>query len=97
MSLITNSHSETDYLFEKKEIFISLTSFNILKDSVQQNEQLQSSINNLNFIAKLSNQQQLVEVTLDSNMLKQIFQINNENIKYLLNIISAQYFDLREK
>ena len=40
MSLTMNSHSETDYLSEKKEIFVSSILFNTLKDNVQQNEQL---------------------------------------------------------
>ena len=73
MSSTTNSHFETDHLFKKKEISVSLTSFNTSEDNIQQNKQLQSSINNLNLTAKLSNQQQLTEVTLDSDVLKQIF------------------------
>ena len=92
-----NSHSETDYLSEKREIFVSSMLFNTSKNDIQQNEQLQSLTDNSNFTAELSNQQQFVEVTLDSNMLKQIFQINNENIEYLLNTISVQYSNLREK
>ena len=97
MSLTTNSHSKTDHLFEKRKISVSSMSFNISKNDVQQNKQLQSSINNSNFTVRLSNQQQLTEVTLDSDVLKQIFQINNKNIKHLLNTVSVQCFDLREK
>ena len=97
MSLTINSYSKTDHLSEKREILISSMSFNTSEDSIQQNEQLQSSINNSNLTAELSNQQQSTEVTLDSDMLKQIFQINNENIECLLNTVSAQYSDLREK
>ena len=97
MSSITNSHSETDHLFEKREISVSSTSFNTSEDNIQQNEQLQSSINNSNLTVRLSNQQQFTEVTLDSDVLKQIFQINNENIEHLLNTVSVQHSDSREK
>ena len=55
MSLTMNSHLKIDYFFERKEIFVSLILFNILKNNIQQNNQLQSSINNSNFIMKLSN------------------------------------------
>ena len=97
MSSTTNSHSETNHLFKKRKIFVSLMSFNISKNDVQQNKQLQSLINNSNLTARLSNQQQFVEVTLDLNTLKQIFQINNENIEHLLNTVSVQHSDLKEK
>ena len=97
MSSTTNSHSETDHLSEKREISVSSTLFNTSEDSVQQNKQLQSSINNSNLTVRLSNQQQFTEVTLDSDVLKQIFQINNENIEHLLNTVSVQHFNLKEK
>ena len=92
-----NSHSETDHLSEKREISVSSMLFNTLEDDVQQNKQLQSSIDNSNLTVRLSNQQQSAKVTLDSDMLKQIFQINNENIECLLNAVFVQCFDSREK
>ena len=70
MSLTTNSHFETDHLSEKREIFVSSMLFNTSKNDVQQNKQLQSSIDNSNLIVRLSNQQQSAEVTLDSDVLK---------------------------
>ena len=55
MFLITNSYSKTDHLSEKREISVSLTSFNTSKNSIQQNEQQSSSIDNSNLTVKLSN------------------------------------------
>ena len=97
MSLTTNSHSETDHLFEKREIFVSSMLFNTSKNSVQQNEQLWFSIHNSNLTVRSSNQQQFTEIILNSDALKWIFQINNKNIKCLLNAISAQCFNSKEK
>ena len=70
MSLTTNSHSETDHLFKKREISVSSMSFNTSENDVQQNKQLQSSTDNSNLTVRLSNQSQFTEVTLDSDTLK---------------------------
>lgn len=97
MSFTTNSHLKTDHLSDEREFSVATTSFNSQEDGVQQDDQLRSQIDNLNSTTRSSNQQQITEITLYSNALKRIFQINNENIERLLNAVSAQRSDSEEK